>query len=380
MVGRLTADGLLDSEFGTGGIVEGDGRVEDLLPRPDGAVVVVGSFSSIAGAPASGIAELSGSGQRVERAFPELDVPSVSTALGLPNGQWMIAGRFGRVAGLPRFRLARLNSDLSPDPDFDASATFELWQVVDVLALDAQARLLAAGASFAAEGSLTNPIPYGLVRLLPDGSPDPTFTRAPAWGRALFVEPDGNLVTGLPLQRWSPDGRLLMTFMGNAWQASFGIEPDHRLVRLPDGGFVAPLSGSSLTINELRRWRPSGRVDELFENPFTEHEFRPLVTTAAALQDGSVLTAVMDGRGGALIRKVLPDSDARLQDPQLADGELRAGLYTQPGRRYRVDSRESLGKPTSRELIVGDGYLSPVRAGASGLEGYLQVTRESDGE
>ncbi|MBN8247638.1 MAG: hypothetical protein J0L84_09360 [Verrucomicrobia bacterium] len=382
MVGRLTAEGLLDSDFGTGGIVEGDGRVEDLLLRPDGSVVVTGSFSSIAGAPAAGIAELSATGQRIPRNFPELDYSSVTTALGLPNGQWILAGRFSRVAGVPRFRMARLKSDLSLDPDFDASATFERWQVVDVLALDGQGRLLAAGASHAAEGSLTNPAPYGLARLLPNGALDPTFTRAPAWGRTLFVESDGNLVTGLPLQRWSPEGRPMPLFLGNPTSPYLDIEPDHRLVRLSDGSFVAPLSASSLSINQLRRWLPNGRVDDLFENPFTEWEFRPRVTAAAALPDGSILTAIVDGRGGALIRRVLPDSDLQLADPQWAGGELRAGLFTQPGRRYRVVSRDSPGSPATAtgELIEGDGYLSPVGATASGSEGYLQVVREPDGE
>lgn len=231
MVGRLSAEGRLDPTFGVGGLVEGAGRAEDLVLRSDGSVLVVGTFTSLAGSPASGIAELSPTGQRVERDFPELDNPSVTTALELPEGGWILAGRFTQVGGLSRFRMARLKTDLSVDSTFDASATFLPWQVVDVLALDAQGRLLAAGASFSFEGSLTNPVPYGLVRLLPAGTPDPGFQRAAAWGRSLFVEPDGTLVTGLPLQRWSPEGKLLATFVGNPGSSYFWFPPDHRLQR-----------------------------------------------------------------------------------------------------------------------------------------------------
>lgn len=212
----------------------------------------------------------SSTGRRTERRFPEFDAASVTTLLNLPTGHWIVAGRFSRVSGVPRFRMARLTSDFVLDPGIDASASFEPWQVVDVLALDAQGRLLAAGAGVSFDGSLTNPAPYGLVRLLSDGTTDPEFTRAPGWGRSLFVESDGSLVTGLPLQRWSSDGGLVASFPGNPSAGSLGFEPDHRLVRLPDGSFVAP---GGLDGIELQRWLPDGRVDDLFENAFRAHEF-----------------------------------------------------------------------------------------------------------
>ncbi|MBL9175266.1 MAG: hypothetical protein JNL10_17130 [Verrucomicrobiales bacterium] len=377
MVGRLTAEGLLDPTFGTGGLVEGAGRVEDLVLSSDGSVLVVGTFTSLAGSPASGIAELSPTGHRVERNFPELDIPSVTTALELPQGGWILAGRFNRVGGLSRFRMARLKPDLSVDSTFDASATFQPWQVVDVLALDVQGRLLAAGASFSSEGSLTNPVPYGLVRLLPAGTPDPDFQRAAAWGRSLFVEPEGTLVTGLPLQRWSPDGRLLKTFVGNPENSYFWFPPDHRLVRLPDGGFMGALDTVSGPLTPLRRWLPDGRVDDHFQDPLGASQLRPSVTAAAALPDGSVLVALADGRGGSPIWKVAPDSDAHLEDPQGAGGELRAGLFTQPGRRYQVLSQNSLNDPPKPvgEVLEGDGYLSPVTVPSTGAQGYLRVAR-----
>ncbi|MBN8246905.1 MAG: hypothetical protein J0L84_05615, partial [Verrucomicrobia bacterium] len=382
MVGRLTAAGALDPTFGSGGIVEGDGRVEDLIPQPDGSVFVVGSFSSLGGAPASGIAELSASGQRSPRTFPELDVASVTTLLALPDGQWILAGRFSQVAGIPKFRLARLTSNFALDPSFDAAATFQPWQVVDVLALDRQGRLLAGGSGLASEGSLTNPAPYGMVRLLPSGGLDPGFSRVPASVRSIFVESDGQIVTGMPLNRWDATGQLVTPFVGNPPLPEFGVEPDHRLVRLPDGSFVAPIEGMSLGRHAIRRWRPDGYVDDHFVSPFEGSDRPNRITACAALPDGSVLLGGSDGRVGLSIRRMYPDSDSQLEDPQWADGQLRAGLYTQPGRRYRVLSRDSLGSPATAtgELIEGDGYLSPVSASPSGGEGYLQVLREPGGE
>ncbi|MCW5558435.1 MAG: hypothetical protein KIT22_11475, partial [Verrucomicrobiae bacterium] len=376
LVGRLTAEGTLDPVFGSGGLVNGTGRVEDLVARPDGSVLVVGSFTSLAGELASGIAELSSTGQRVERNFPELDSPSITTLLPLPNGQWILAGRFTRVSGVPKFRLARLQSDFSLDPGFDASATFEPWQVVDVLALDREGRLLAGGSGLAFEGTLTNPPLYGMVRLLDDGTQDPEFTRVSAPVRSIFVESEGTLVTGIPLRRWNSEGHLVTSFNGNPALPEFAIEPDRRLLRLPDGTFVAAIPGTG-PAHRIRRWQPDGQIDELFETPFNDPRSFDRVTAAAALPDGSVLLAVMDGRGGSLIRRIPPDSDSRLADPRLEGGNLKADLYTQPGREYRILSRNSVGDapvPVG-DPVPGDGYLSTVGVPETGSQGYIEARR-----
>ena len=382
-VGRLTRDGDLDPTFGVDGVVKGLGRTEDLIVNSDGSILVTGTFTSLAGSPAWGLAQLTADGQRVLREFPIVDPPSVTTALPESNGGLILAGRFSRVAGLSRFRLARLKPDLSPDPDFDASATFEPWQVVDVLCRDAQGRLLAGGGGIDSEGPLTNPTAYGLLRLRENGSADPGFKRLSSWVRSVFVEPDGNLVAGMPLFRLDPDGRVLTQFDSDpaSWFLPLSLgEPYRRVVRLSDGHYVAPTSPSPIREDQLQRWLPEGRFDNLFTDPLAE---RPVglpstVFAAAVLSDDSTLLAVDDGLGGSVLRRVLPDSDRRLENPTFAQGRLSAGLPTQPGRVYRVESRSSLKElPTPIGApVAGDGYLSPVGVPSDGVEGYLNVHRE----
>ena len=379
LVGRLTAEGFLDPGFGMAGLVEGVGRVEDLLLRADGTVLVTGSFTSLGGAPASGMAELTPDGRRSERVFPDLDVPSVTTMLELPDGHWMIAGRFSRVSGIPRFRMARLTSDFALDPEFDASPTFEPWQVVDVFALDPDGRLFAGGAGVSFDGMLTSPTPYGLVRLLPDGRTDPQFARVPLPVRGIFPETDGTVVTGMPLHRWNASGQEVQSFVGNPIIPDVGLEPDQRLVRLPAGGFLTPIRGSGVATQTLRRWLPDGRVDDNFDAPTAAFEGFTRITACGVLTDGSVLLAGSDGRPGPLIRRLPADSDSRLVNPHLAGNQLRAELFTQPGRQYQPRVRSSLTQPETNAGtgIAGDGYLSQIGTVVpeDGTEGWLRVLR-----
>lgn len=373
LIACFTADGRLDLTFGTNGVIQGAGLVELLQVSTTGTILVAGYFESWAGAPASGLVELSTSGQRLSRAFPLLDPPSVTAVLELPDGRWLIAGRFSQVNSAPAFRLARLKADFSWDSSFDASSIFIPYQMVNTLALDPQGRVLAGGANFNSEGSLTNPIPLGLVRLLENGTADPAFqlTQHPVY--SIQGEPDGTLVTGFPFRRWSLNGELLRAFPFDLNSFNFGTT-DHRSARLPNGQWIHQIRSRANSGDRLMRWRPDGSFDELFEDRFSSNRTPTQITAIAALADGSALVGIM-GSGSTSLERLLPDADQQPSMPTVSGAELQAGLFTQPGRSYVIRHRSSLtGTPhVDSPVLPGDGYRTPFSAPVDAGEGYWEI-------
>ncbi len=381
MVGRLLPDGTLDPDFGTGGVVSGDGVVENLRPLPDGGVLVAGRFTTMEGSPASGLAELDGSGRRVLRPFPVLDVPNVHAALKLSDGRYLLAGPFQTVGGQAKFRVARLKADLSLDSDF--TVPMEPFQVVDALETDQQGRVLAGGAQFAFEGTLTNPPPFGMVRLLENGSPDLTFQRVTSAVRRLFVEPGGTVLAGFPLARWTSQGQLVQRFELPASASVFPTDSLQSLSPLPDGGSVFFSRQSGPLTDRVTKWTADGQYDALFEPPIpvVPDSVSHSVTAAASPGDGSILYATrefMVGRSGTFVRRILPDPDLRLEDTRLAGDQFKATLNTRPGRRYGIQSLNSLPSGTPRLILNlnGDGYRNEVQIPVTSGQEYLKLTVE----
>ncbi len=384
LVGRLLADGSLDASFGQGGVVAGRGRVETLIPLPDGGLLVAGEFTDLGGQVAYGLAELDRSGKVVVRPFPNLDIPHVSTALPLPDGKLMIAGRFAQVNGVSVYRLARLNSDLTLDTSFQAHLLD--WQFVDALALDAHGRVLIAGERVYAHETVTNPPLVGLQRLLPDGSPDPAFHVRTNGLRAIFMEPEGQMLVGMPPARLDEDGNVLTLFEDDVDRyAVFGYsvgsatEANHLMARTAAGGVVYPswedTSGQGPA--ELWRWKPTGERDFSFQSVLTTNGvFDSPVTAMAVLADDSILLTTNDQ--AFRLRRIPRDSDLALQSKGIGDGQFHVSLATQPGLSYEIYRRDQLtgGTPTQIGAYSGDGYVIDLQTPATGNAGYLELRRQ----
>jgi len=380
MVGKLNSDGYLEAGFGEAGMVKGDGFVESLRVLSDGGILVAGQFTELAGVPAWGLAELDAKGRLVARDWPELDVAHVSAALRLPDGRHVVAGKFSTVAGASAYRLARLNDDLTLDETF--TSPLEPWQFVDHLELDAEGRLLIAGARIYVVETMTDPPALGLQRLQEDGSADPAFQRFEGRVRSVVVESSGNLLTLPPVEiygtglttpcRLSPDGEVLVEYeavrlsAGGAWPTF----PDHRMMRLPDGSVVGAFS--SLSDHQLIRWDANGRLDFNFNSVIGTNPVGPIVQAVALLPDGALLVSTLKSstlnnplppeQARRLVR-IPPDSDARLQIADLGGSEVRLQIATQPGKSYQIRSRPSLGAaaPTVVGVLAGDGYGQEMR-------------------
>ncbi|HAB19042.1 MAG TPA: hypothetical protein PLX89_02330 [Verrucomicrobiota bacterium] len=389
-VGRLLPGGILDPTFGDQGVVLGKGMVEGLVPLGDGGILVFGELTELARQPVMGIGQLDRNGHLVTRAFPELDVPHVSAVLPLSNGGLVIAGRFTRVGQLPAYRLARLDANLVPDASF--TSPLERWQFVDALAFDAQGRLLIAGDRIYTEVVLTNAPPTGLQRLLSNGSPDPEFQRYSAGVRSLFVEPANTLLVGMPARRLTENGEVLVEFLpsGIAGSNPFrgpAFQPDHRMVRMWDGGIVFPVDPLSGPIQkQLIRWTADGLRDFNFVSVFGSAPSGLSPQAVTLLSDGTVVVSVRSLiqantseqlEASLRLIRILPDSDLTLSNPRLAESRLEADLATQPGATYKAYRRSRLdsGRGEPANAFEGDGYVRSITVSAEDESGFLEVER-----
>jgi uncharacterized delta-60 repeat protein len=377
MVACFLKDGTLDPGFGSNGTVIGKGYVESLRVLPNGHILVAGGFTELAGSPASGLAEIDASGALVPRSFPALEPVLASSILPVPSGGYLVAGSFTNVGGTGALNVVKLTSSLEVDPSFHSM--LEAGPFVEAMELDQQGRVLIAGARLYSSSSviLTNPVPVGLQRLLPNGSPDPAFTAIPGIYRAIFVEPEGTILVAPTFKRLSTDGTVVSDFQQDLHSLSLlhGGGPDHNYLHLQDGGGLYPVKASSPADTQLVRWNNTGTLDYTYQAILPSGS----VEASAQLPDGSILLATWNSspfingpRRGFLV--IPPDSDTRLSAPRQVNGSMAVDLATQPGRHYEIRRLTDIasGSSTLVAEIAGDGYIQHISTPAD--SGTLFVT------
>jgi uncharacterized delta-60 repeat protein len=203
---RLNANGTADASFDAGSGPDANGFVQEYAVQPDGKVVVTGSFISFNNVPAYGVVRLNANGS-VDTGFSVgagLDVVN-SFALGYAvavqtDGKILIGGDFTTFNGQPANGLVRLNANGSLDTSFGLDAALQS-PYVEGLIIQPDGKLLVNG------GFLLNNTSASLVRLLPSGSLDPSFSPTAftagtistnGFDPATVLQPDGKiLVAGL---------------------------------------------------------------------------------------------------------------------------------------------------------------------------------------
>jgi len=198
---RLNADGAGDASFNIGTGPDGSAvYIDDFLELPNGQLMVMGAFDTFNGVPANGIVRLNTNGS-VDATFnPGAGVAGsyteVSTMVPLPNGQYLLGGIFDTYDGTPSNGLVRINANGSLDPTF--STNFGTDNYIINLTVQPDGKILVTG-DLVVGASTTH---QGLLRLLPNGTPDNSFT-PPAFptfdvitfsGAAMQVQPDGKIL------------------------------------------------------------------------------------------------------------------------------------------------------------------------------------------
>jgi uncharacterized delta-60 repeat protein len=173
-VARLTADGVLDRDFGEGGVVADSGTVPSTLAAL--AVAADGTIYAAGGGRVSLLLTMAPDGAVLGRSSAAVPAVAAFRALEvLPAGGVLAAGTADNVRGEAQLLLARFRANGRPLRSFGARGAVldpQLLLVRDV-ALDAEGRpLVSAGLAPAAGSAVAN---TGIARFLPTGRRDARF-------------------------------------------------------------------------------------------------------------------------------------------------------------------------------------------------------------
>lgn len=181
---RLNTDGTVDSTFQPDDSL--DCSVISIAEQPDNKLIVAGG--SCVNEP-FGIRRLLADGQ-ADSTF-NLGTGLTTTYGGwiehaqlMPDGKIIVSGSFTHIDSLPRTKLARLDHDGTPDPDFDAGGL--AYYNPGLLAPQADGKVLVA-------------IYSDIFRLQSTGEPDPSFYYTPptyTYVGAMVLQPDGKILVG----------------------------------------------------------------------------------------------------------------------------------------------------------------------------------------
>jgi uncharacterized delta-60 repeat protein len=305
-VARYLRDGRLDPSFGAGGVATTDfGRSEEaawgVALQPDGRIVAVGTAGNMAddeddfaiarylqdGTPD---ASFGGDGMVTTDFGGRFDL--ATSVVVQPDSTLVVAGfgsrRNGRGSG---FALARYRPDGALDPAFGNDGRVITWFAdfggagIATLLRQSDGRLVAAGrGAYFADGT----IEFAVARYLPDGRPDPSFSRdgivrddfGGFGAEAAALQDHGRVVVAgqavgsrhveFVVARYTPDGRRDAAFgAGNGvvrtdlggYDGAFAltVQPDRRIVAGGQGG--DPTGGGGLA---LARYEPDGDLDPSF--------------------------------------------------------------------------------------------------------------------
>ena len=353
-VGRLNADGTLDSSFdpGTGFNLTlfGSGRFVRSVAQPNHQALVWGNFSAFNGTTRNAVARLLENGQLDAGFNPAWGITYARSvaAVGFPSGGKLLVGDKATTL-TSRLRRYLTNGVL------DASWMSEVGANQDVQTILQQpdGKLVLCGWFTTFNGTPR----FGLVRLAADGELDPSFTANVSTNNGVMaaaLQPDGKFVVAGDFfsLNGTPQTNVARLNSDGSVDASFdaGLGPDgyvYAVTILTNGAIL--MGGEFVTWNgELRlglvRLDDRGRLDTSFDAGLDGN-----VTVMALQPDGKVLL----GGNFTQILGVGRTNVARLN----SDGSLEAGFIAPVGISGWVGA---LGlQPDGKIFVAGD-------AGATG--------------
>jgi len=189
-IARLLSDGSLDPTFVAPTI---DSSIFAIVIQTDGKIVIAGAFTDVGGSTRSRIARLEDGGNLDTSYDPTID-GTVFALVQDAAGLVIAGGRFTTVDGASRSNVARVLVNGDVDPSFTGSTFLLSNRDVFSLAITADGRILAGG-DFTSVGGLPR---NGGVRLLADGTVDPTFADPGAddYVNAIAVDASGRIFFG----------------------------------------------------------------------------------------------------------------------------------------------------------------------------------------
>jgi uncharacterized delta-60 repeat protein len=270
----LNMDGSRDPAFLP--LLQAPAEVAALVRQPDGKYIVGGNFTEIGGVAAGYVARLNSDGTLDASFTAAARASDVVAALALqPDGKVLVGGTFDRLAGAARLSLGRLLPSGVLDPGFAPIFVPTVFGQSDVglVALQNDGRVLV-------RGRLTEPgTPLNIFTqlLCLNGTTGLRDTSFPATYQAdaLLVQLDGSLVVGgsniiggsrYPILRLLPSGALDPSFTQTAVSTN-SLNFANYLTRDAAGQLYAAGSFTSfggLPLGEVVRLLPNGAPDPSF--------------------------------------------------------------------------------------------------------------------
>lgn len=252
-IARLNPDGTLEDSFHSGDPAQVRGFA--LALQPDGTIILGGHFTTINGVPRNDVARFNPDGT-LDLAFTPAGAIS-GTVFGVavqPDGKIVVGGNFEAAGGSPRRALTRFLPDGALDPSFNPGVGPNAYYVRTIL-LQNHDRILATGPF-----TTFNNVPRnGLVRLLRDGSVDPTFDSGtgPQGGEiyALGLQGDGRIVAGGGFTNFDARPRAGIARLHNSADSAAG-----RLVIAPSRARIWENGGTNLALKVQRLDGSNGHV------------------------------------------------------------------------------------------------------------------------
>ncbi len=349
-IARLLPNGLPDATFNVGG--GADATVYACALQPDGKILIGGDFTTFNGSDRARIARLNADGS-VDTGFnPGTGATGTVYAIAVrPDGKIMIGGSFSWYNGTTRVRIARLNSDGSLDTAFDPGTG--ATNTIRSIALRPDNKILIAGDFIGYNGTARSRI----ARLTADGSLDTSFdpgSGANAHIRTCVLQSDGRvLIGGLfttfngaarnRFTRLNADGALDNTFnVGSGADNTVytcALQTDGRIVV---GGSFGTFGGSVRP--RMVRLNANGTVDSGFD-PGAGGSAD--VKTCAIRSDGAVLIGGEFSAFGGVVGKYI----MRL----LANGQPDTGYNHGNGANDQVAAMEYL---PDGKIVLGGSFTS----------------------
>ena len=196
---RVKPDASVDGTFNPGAGV--DNPILDLALNTNGAVVIVGEFSSFNGVIRNRVALLNDDGSLNVAFDPGTGADNRVRAAalytnGVHSSKVVVVGDFVEMDGVVANRVARLNlADGSVDAAFTANLGSSVTNgSVHAVALQPLDGKIIIGGSFAFVNGISR---FGIARLNADGSVDTTFDPGIGFNNSVFdiaIQPDGKII------------------------------------------------------------------------------------------------------------------------------------------------------------------------------------------
>ena len=309
-VALLDSSGALNATFATNIGTGANDQVFEVRVQSDDKIIICGQFTSFNGTTTNRVARLSSTGIIDTTFSTNLGTGfsgSVNDLAIQSDGKIVAGGQFTTLNGVTVNRIARLNSNGSPDTAFTTNTGAGAFgEVYDIVIQSSDQKILIGGIFTA-----FNSVSVGrIVRLNTDGTRDTTFTTNNGTGAnnsigALAVQTDGKIIVGGSFTSWNgttttriarlnSDGTLDTTFTtntgtgANSTVQSIAIQSDGKIVI---GGVFTTFDGTDT--RGLARLNSDGLLDTAFDTviDFGTNDATTVaqVSTIAIQSDGKIV-------------------------------------------------------------------------------------------